>query len=177
MRFQKEIFNETNFLFADNNLGYLRIFTFKMHHRFSASFKNYAGLTRNWPGKRSFEYYATLAHRNQMLRGRRLSDVVSALIAFFSHFSALGLGRDERHCCSHGLFGRGMEKISAPGVLSREGLIADSFSIKALDMVELEVTLFNVNPTQQITSLFLHVIHHVIPPTLPSGCSPKDEVW
>uniref|UniRef100_A0A3N7G8Y7 Xylanase inhibitor N-terminal domain-containing protein n=1 Tax=Populus trichocarpa TaxID=3694 RepID=A0A3N7G8Y7_POPTR len=33
------------------------------------------------------------------------------------------------HCCSHGLFGLGMEKISAPSVLSREGLIADSFSI------------------------------------------------
>ncbi|KAJ6929772.1 hypothetical protein NC652_013605 [Populus alba x Populus x berolinensis] len=33
-----------------------------MNHRFSASFKNYAGLTRNWPEKRSFEYYATLAH-------------------------------------------------------------------------------------------------------------------
>ncbi|KAJ6929771.1 hypothetical protein NC652_013605 [Populus alba x Populus x berolinensis] len=57
--------------------------TFKMNHRFSASFKNYAGLTRNWPEKRSFEYYATLAHRNQMLRGRRLSDVVSALLQAF----------------------------------------------------------------------------------------------
>jgi len=51
-----------------------------MHHRFSASFKNYAALTRNWPEKRSFEYYATLAHRNQMLRGRRLSDVDSPLL-------------------------------------------------------------------------------------------------
>ncbi|KAJ6996996.1 hypothetical protein NC653_013549 [Populus alba x Populus x berolinensis] len=54
-----------------------------MNHRFSASFKNYAGLTRNWPEKRSFEYYAILAHRNQMLRGRRLSDVVSALLQAF----------------------------------------------------------------------------------------------
>ncbi|KAL9393878.1 hypothetical protein Peur_013163 [Populus x canadensis] len=51
-----------------------------MHDRFSASFKNYAALTRNWPEKRSFEYYATLAHRNQMLRGRRLSDVDSPLL-------------------------------------------------------------------------------------------------
>lgn len=56
-----------------------RVFTFKMHHRFSDSFKNWSGLTRNWPEKGSFEYYAALAHRDQMLRGRRLSDADASL--------------------------------------------------------------------------------------------------
>ncbi|KAJ6990618.1 aspartic proteinase-like protein 1 isoform X2 [Populus alba x Populus x berolinensis] len=56
-----------------------RVFTFKMHHRFSDSFKNWSGLTKNWPEKGSFEYYAALAHRDQMLRGRRLSDADASL--------------------------------------------------------------------------------------------------
>ncbi|KAJ6915559.1 LOW QUALITY PROTEIN: Asp domain-containing protein [Populus alba x Populus x berolinensis] len=37
------------------------------------------GLTKNWPEKGSFEYYAALAHRDQMLRGRRLSDADASL--------------------------------------------------------------------------------------------------
>ncbi|KAJ6678171.1 ASPARTYL PROTEASE FAMILY PROTEIN 1-LIKE [Salix viminalis] len=56
-----------------------RVFNFKMHHRFSDSFKNWSGLTTNWPEKGSFEYYAALAHRDQMLRGRRLSDADASL--------------------------------------------------------------------------------------------------
>lgn len=56
-----------------------RVFTFKMHHRFSDSFKNWSGLTKTWPEKGSFEYYAALAHRDQMLRGRRLSDADASL--------------------------------------------------------------------------------------------------
>lgn len=50
-----------------------------MHHRFSDSFKNWSGLTRNWPEKGSIEYYAALAHRDQLLRGRKLSDVDTPL--------------------------------------------------------------------------------------------------
>ncbi|XP_050230317.1 aspartyl protease family protein 1 [Mercurialis annua] len=53
-----------------------RVFTFKMHHRFSESLKNLSDFTfsTKWPSKGSFEYYAELAHRDQMLRGRKLSN-------------------------------------------------------------------------------------------------------
>lgn len=56
-----------------------RIFSFQMHHRFSDQVKNWSISTSkllhsHWPVKGSFEYYAVLAHRDQILRGRRLSD-------------------------------------------------------------------------------------------------------
>ena len=60
----------------------------------------------------------------------------------------------------NGLFGLGMEKISVPSVLSREGLIADSFSMcfghDGIGRISFgdkgnpdqQETPFNVNPTQ-----------------------------
>ncbi|MBA0560682.1 hypothetical protein Golob_017566 [Gossypium lobatum] len=55
-----------------------RIFTFKMHHLFSEPVKNWSNSTgklSHWPAKGSFEYYAVLAHRDRLLRGRKLSDI------------------------------------------------------------------------------------------------------
>ncbi|KAJ8764457.1 hypothetical protein K2173_006197 [Erythroxylum novogranatense] len=53
-----------------------RIFTFKMHHRFSDSVENwYRSVHRflpgNLPAKRSFEYYTQLVRRDGFLHGRR----------------------------------------------------------------------------------------------------------
>ncbi|KAF5738106.1 aspartic proteinase-like protein 1-like isoform X2 [Tripterygium wilfordii] len=62
-----------------------RIFSLKMHHRFSDSIKNWSlstGKFFDWPVKKgSFEYYAILAHRDRLmrLRGRKLSDLESPL--------------------------------------------------------------------------------------------------
>ncbi|WCJ32716.1 Eukaryotic aspartyl protease family protein [Euphorbia peplus] len=55
------------------------IFTFKMHHRFSDELKNLSSADSKWPEKQSFEYYADLAHRDHVLRGRKLSDGDSPL--------------------------------------------------------------------------------------------------
>ncbi|XVF18079.1 hypothetical protein REPUB_Repub10bG0180600 [Reevesia pubescens] len=63
-------------------LIYGRIFTFEMHHRFSEPVKNWSNSTgklSHWPVKGSFEYYAILAHRDHLLRGRKLSDVNATL--------------------------------------------------------------------------------------------------
>ncbi|KAJ9172623.1 hypothetical protein P3X46_015838 [Hevea brasiliensis] len=87
-----------------------RIFTFKMHHRFSDSLKNWSYSANNhfplgkWPSKGSFEYYAELAHRDQILRGRKLSNL-DAPLAFsdgnstfrisslgFLHYTTVELG-------------------------------------------------------------------------------------
>ncbi|KAF2306300.1 hypothetical protein GH714_016354 [Hevea brasiliensis] len=81
-----------------------------MHHRFSDSFKNWADSSNNhfpvgkWPSKASFEYYAELAHRDQILRGRKLSNL-DAPLAFsdgnstfkisslgFLHYTTVELG-------------------------------------------------------------------------------------
>lgn len=56
-----------------------RIFSFEMHHRFSDKVKNWSISSgklshSHWPVKGSFDYYAVLAHRDQILRGRHLSD-------------------------------------------------------------------------------------------------------
>ncbi|KAL1143877.1 hypothetical protein V6Z11_A11G190700 [Gossypium hirsutum] len=59
-----------------------RIFTFKMHHLFSEPVKNWSNSTgklSHWPAKGSFEYYAVLAHRDRLLRGRKLSDINATL--------------------------------------------------------------------------------------------------
>ncbi|XP_015583790.1 aspartyl protease family protein 1 isoform X2 [Ricinus communis] len=66
-------------VFPQNCKG--RIFTFKMHHRFSDMLKDLSDSTtsRNFPSKGSFEYYAELAHRDQMLRGRKLYNVEAPL--------------------------------------------------------------------------------------------------
>ncbi|KAL6274137.1 hypothetical protein ACE6H2_024829 [Prunus campanulata] len=56
-----------------------RIFSFKMHHRFSDPVKEWSAVTGklspadNLPAKGSFEYYAELARRDHFLRGRKLS--------------------------------------------------------------------------------------------------------
>ncbi|XVF59838.1 hypothetical protein PTKIN_Ptkin07bG0307600 [Pterospermum kingtungense] len=63
-------------------LGYGRIFTFEMHHRFSEPVKNWSSSTGKlsyWPVKGSFEYYAVLVHRDHLLRGRKLSDINTTL--------------------------------------------------------------------------------------------------
>ncbi|KAJ4836909.1 hypothetical protein Tsubulata_034701 [Turnera subulata] len=87
--------------------GNARIFTFKMHHRYSDSFKNWSGFnrTRSGPRKGSFEYYSELAHRDQVLRGRRLSDTDGQPLSFsdgnstfrisslgFLHYTTVELG-------------------------------------------------------------------------------------
>ncbi|ESR38617.1 hypothetical protein CICLE_v10025361mg [Citrus x clementina] len=56
-----------------------RIFSFEMHHRYSDQVKNWSISSgklshSDWPDKGSFDYYALLAHRDQILRGRHLSD-------------------------------------------------------------------------------------------------------
>ncbi|XP_052480130.1 aspartyl protease family protein 1 isoform X1 [Gossypium raimondii] len=59
-----------------------RIFTFEMHHRFSEPVKNWSNSTgklSHWPLKDSFEYYAVLAHRDRLLRGRKLSGANTTL--------------------------------------------------------------------------------------------------
>ncbi|MBA0590343.1 hypothetical protein Gorai_019055 [Gossypium raimondii] len=59
-----------------------RIFTFKMHHLFSEPVRNWSNSTgklSHWPAKGSFEYYAVLAHRDRLLRGRKLSDINATL--------------------------------------------------------------------------------------------------
>ena len=63
-------------------LCYGRIFTFEMHHRFSEPVKNWSNSTgklSHWPVKGSFEYYAILAHRDRLFRGRKLSDINATL--------------------------------------------------------------------------------------------------
>ncbi|XWS45594.1 hypothetical protein CRYUN_Cryun15aG0149900 [Craigia yunnanensis] len=63
-------------------LSYGRIFTFQMHHRFSEPVKNWSNSTgklSHWPVKGSFEYYAILAHRDRLFRGRKLSDINATL--------------------------------------------------------------------------------------------------
>ncbi|KAM2667036.1 hypothetical protein EV2_018780 [Malus domestica] len=56
-----------------------RIFSFKMHHRFSDPVKKWSAAAgkltpaENLPAKGSFEYYAELAHRDRVLRGRNLA--------------------------------------------------------------------------------------------------------
>lgn len=57
-----------------------RIFSFEMHHRFSEPFQKWseaAGALSpagNLPEKGTFEYYAELADRDRLLRGRKLSE-------------------------------------------------------------------------------------------------------
>ncbi|MBA0551613.1 hypothetical protein Golax_019041, partial [Gossypium laxum] len=53
-----------------------------MHHRFSEPVKNWSNSTgklSHWPLKDSFEYYAVLAHRDRLLRGRKLSGANTTL--------------------------------------------------------------------------------------------------
>ncbi|PPD67846.1 hypothetical protein GOBAR_DD35270 [Gossypium barbadense] len=53
-----------------------------MQHRFSEPVKNWSNSTgklSHWPLKDSFEYYAVLAHRDRLLRGRKLSGANTTL--------------------------------------------------------------------------------------------------
>ncbi|KAL4368618.1 hypothetical protein GQ457_05G012110 [Hibiscus cannabinus] len=81
-----------------------RIFTFEMHHRFSEPVSNSIGKLSHWPVKDSFEYYAVLAQRDRLLRGRKLSGV-NATLSFsdgnstfqinslgFLHYTTIQLG-------------------------------------------------------------------------------------
>ncbi|POO00800.1 Aspartic peptidase [Trema orientale] len=55
-----------------------RIFTFKMHHRFSDPVKKWshlAGKLSPPPEKGTLDYYAELADRDRLLRGRKLSQI------------------------------------------------------------------------------------------------------
>ncbi|XP_057962661.1 aspartyl protease family protein 1 isoform X2 [Malania oleifera] len=62
-----------------------RIFSFQMHHRFSDPVKKWSQKAGkgfpagDWPEKGTVEYYAVLAHRDKILRGRGLSDVDSPI--------------------------------------------------------------------------------------------------
>lgn len=57
-----------------------RIFSFKMHHRFSEPVQKWSeaagqfSSAHNLPKKGTFEYYAQLADRDRLLRGRKLSE-------------------------------------------------------------------------------------------------------
>ncbi|KAM6564260.1 hypothetical protein CsatB_024258 [Cannabis sativa] len=89
-----------------------RIFSFKMHHRFSEPVKKWSETSgagklsppQNLPEKGSYEYYAALAHRDRLLRGRKLSEI-DAPLAFsegnstfrlsnlgFLHYTTVKLG-------------------------------------------------------------------------------------
>lgn len=59
-----------------------RIFSFQMHHRFSDPVKRWSSATADLPEKGSFEYYAHLADRDRLLRGRKLSEVGNSPLAF-----------------------------------------------------------------------------------------------
>ncbi|KAI4327780.1 hypothetical protein L6164_020203 [Bauhinia variegata] len=59
-----------------------RIFTFTMHHRFSEPVKKWSETSAgklypvdHWPEKGSYEYYAELADRDRVFRGRKLSEI------------------------------------------------------------------------------------------------------
>nr|DAD46716.1 TPA_asm: hypothetical protein HUJ06_016653 [Nelumbo nucifera] len=58
-----------------------RVFSFKMHHRFSEPVKRWTQMIGkgigpdDWPEKGSIDYYAALADRDRILRGRGLEDV------------------------------------------------------------------------------------------------------
>ncbi|KAL8151707.1 hypothetical protein V2J09_021515 [Rumex salicifolius] len=60
-----------------------RIFTFEMHHRYSDRVKNWShrnaksnsSSAAHWPARGSFEYYADLATRDRLFRGRRISEM------------------------------------------------------------------------------------------------------
>ncbi|GAY53810.1 hypothetical protein CUMW_151890 [Citrus unshiu] len=165
-----------------------RIFSFEMHHRYSDQVKNWSISSgklshSDWPDKGSFDYYALLAHRDQILRGRHLSDTDTNSPLIFSdgnstlrisslgflHYTTVQLGTPgmkfmvaldtgsdlfwvpcECSKCAptqgsayasvqsgsfldiaapNGLFGLGMETISVPSILSKDGLTADSFSM------------------------------------------------
>lgn len=78
-----------------------RIFTFKMHHRYSEPVKKWSQSTGKlfpadgWPLMDSVEYGAHLADRDRIFRGRRLSDI-DAPLAFSDgnstfRISSLGL--------------------------------------------------------------------------------------
>ncbi|KAK9012304.1 hypothetical protein V6N11_040366 [Hibiscus sabdariffa] len=69
-------------VFFNFKLSYGRIFTFEMHHRFSEPVRNWSnsiGKPLHWPVKDSFEYYAVLAQRDRLFRGRKLSGVNATL--------------------------------------------------------------------------------------------------
>lgn len=77
-----------------------RIFTFEMHHRFSDEVKRWSDSTgrfTKFPPKGSFEYYNALVLRDQLIRGRRLSESESESALTFSdgnstsRISSLGL--------------------------------------------------------------------------------------
>ncbi|POO00801.1 Aspartic peptidase [Trema orientale] len=64
------------FLFLICGSSHGRIFSFKMHHRFSDPVKKWsevAGKLSPPPERGTFEYYAELADRDRLLRGRKLS--------------------------------------------------------------------------------------------------------
>ncbi|KAI7750980.1 hypothetical protein M8C21_008048 [Ambrosia artemisiifolia] len=79
-----------------------RVFTLKMHHRFSDPMKFIAG---DVPAKGSVEYYSQLAHHDRIFRGRRLSDSGDERLTFsdgnssfrisslgFLHYTTVSLG-------------------------------------------------------------------------------------
>lgn len=90
-----------------------RIFTFTMHHRFSEPVKKWSETSAGklspvdrWPEKGSFEYYAELADRDRFFRGRKLSNLDDAPLAFSdgnSTFQISSLGLYDSficQCCS-----------------------------------------------------------------------------
>lgn len=80
------------------------IFSFKMHHRFSDPVRKWSeasggklapAASDSWPEKGTVEYYAELADRDRLLRGRKLSEL-DAPLAFSDgnstvRISSLGL--------------------------------------------------------------------------------------
>ncbi|KAJ0040993.1 hypothetical protein Pint_28572 [Pistacia integerrima] len=81
-----------------------RIFSFKMHHRFSESIENLFN-SSHWPPKGTYEYYAVLAHHDRLLRGRHLADTNEPPLSFadgnstlqinslgFLHYTTIQLG-------------------------------------------------------------------------------------
>ncbi|XP_024032810.1 aspartyl protease family protein 1-like, partial [Morus notabilis] len=82
-----------------------RIFSFQMHHRFSDPVKRWSSAAADVPEKGSFEYYAHLADRDRLLRGRKLSELGNSPLAFsdgnstvritslgFLHYTTVKLG-------------------------------------------------------------------------------------
>ncbi|KAH7848583.1 hypothetical protein Vadar_004773 [Vaccinium darrowii] len=117
-------------------------FGFDVHHRYSDKMKGILDVD-GLPEKGSVDYYATMAHRDHLLRGRHLAATTTAApapltfsggnktynIASFGYCGIVETGAFLEGLAPNGLFGLGMNDISVPSVLANKGLTANSFSM------------------------------------------------
>ncbi|KAE9466347.1 hypothetical protein C3L33_01738, partial [Rhododendron williamsianum] len=192
-------------------------FGFDIHHRYSDQVKRILDAD-GLPEMGSVEFYAAMAHRDRLVRQRKLAaPAPSAPLTFlggndtyrirslgYLHYAIVSVGSpglwflvaldtgSDLFCCGlvqsgsflrsgapNGLFGLGMDNISVPSILAKEGLAANSFSmcfgpdgvgrIRFGDKITTEQgeTPFNLNQTQ-------YVIHSTV--VNPDENAPKSEL-